>query len=84
MTVNPTYLPPVKNKKRKPIIISLVVFLLLFGSLLVLYWKQQSKDNPLVSDLPTICEYSADETKNILNKIETTPEQMMSDYFYYG
>lgn len=84
MTVNPTYLPPVKNKKRKPIIISLVVFLLLFGSLLVFYWKQQSQDNPLVSDLPTICEYSADETKNILNKIETTPEQMMSDYFYYG
>lgn len=81
----PTYVPPERNSKRKRGILLLVVFFIVLASVLIYFLRPEDDEPPeLVSNLPTICDYNTNQTKEKLNEINLMETQRFSDYFYYG
>ena len=84
MKSRPTYIPPVKDKKRKQRSFVLAVFLLVVGLLVYSFYRDSQQKEELVSDLPTICGFDTQQTRKRLKEIETTTTSELGDYFYYG
>lgn len=84
MKSRPTYLPPVKDKKRKQRSFVLAVFLLVLGLIVYSFYRDSQKKEELVSDLPTICGFDTQQTSKRLKEVNTSSTSEMGDYFYYG
>lgn len=84
MYKSPQYLAPQPKSKRKQLSIVLAVFLTIGLIVFVIFYQHFYNQEQLVSDLPTICGYNTDKTKEILKEINLDKTDTVSDYFYYG